>query len=366
MATSAAGHEVTVVSSPEPNLEQLGKQLGVRIHPVYIPRELSPLSDLRSLVALYRYFLKERFDIVHSTTPKAGLLSAIAAFLARVPMRLHTFTGQPWIHLTGPMRWLAKLGDRVIVHLNTRCYADSRSQAAYLMTQNIAGSGKIAVLGEGSLGGVDLAQFNPESWVGRQADIRKEIGIPPNAHVITYIGRLTKDKGISELVSSFSQLLHRGMDVYLLLIGPFEPERDPLPKEVHRQIRQETRIKIIGYSTEPERYLSISTVFCLPSYREGFGNVVIEAAAMGIPAVATRIVGLVDSVVDGETGILVPSRDVRALSEALFKILSDDSTRMRLGNAAQVRARNFYNSDAVNRTLLEEYEKLRSQYRISG
>lgn len=364
-ATAAAGHEVVIVSSSGPQLMQLVKELGVQAHPILIRRTMSPVSDLRSLIALYRYFSKARFDIVHSTTPKAGLLSAIAAFLARVPIRLHTFTGQPWVHLVGPLRWFAKNGDRVILRLNTKCYADSHSQAAFLASQGIGASGEISVLGKGSLGGVDLTQFNPDVWRAQRVKIVEEMKIPSGAKIITYIGRVTNDKGISELVTAFRQLIIRGMDVYLLLVGPFEPERDPLPDEIEEQIRQEPRIKVVGYSTEPERYLSISDVFCLPSYREGFGNVVIEAAAMGVPAVATRIVGLVDSVVDGETGILVPPRDVEALTEALFRMLSDESLRMRMGRAAQERARSLYNAGVVNRYLLDEYERLRRQPGIS-
>jgi glycosyltransferase involved in cell wall biosynthesis len=364
-ATAAAGHEVVIVSSSGPQLVQLVKELGVQAHPILIRRMVSPLSDLKSLIAMYRYFSRERFDIVHSTTPKAGLLCAMAAFFARVPIRLHTFTGQPWARLARPLRWLVKHGDRVIVWLNTRCYADSRSQADFLVSQGVVAPGGIAVLGHGSLGGVDLVQFNPDRWRTRHAEIREEMGIPPGAKIITYIGRVTRDKGIGELVVAFKHLINSGINAYLLLVGPFEPERDPLPDEVEEQIRHETRIKAVGYSTEPERYMSVSDVFCLPSYREGFGNVVIEAAAMGVPTVGTLIVGLVDSVVDGETGILVPPRDVDALANALSRVLRDESLRMRMGKAAQERARGLYDGNIVNQLLLVEYERLCQQHCVS-
>jgi glycosyltransferase involved in cell wall biosynthesis len=360
-AMAAAGHEVVIVSSSGPQLMQLVKELGVQAHPILIRRMVSPISDLRSLIAMYRYFSRERFDIVHSTTPKAGLLCAMAAFLARVPIRLHTFTGQPWARLAWPLRWLVKNGDRVIVWLNTKCYADSRSQADFLVSQGVAAPGGIAVLGHGSLGGVDLVQFNPDRWRTRYAKIREELGIPPGAKIITYIGRVTRDKGIGELVAAFKRLMNSGINACLLLVGPFEPERDPLPDEVEEQIRHETRIKAVGYSMEPERYMSVSDVFCLPSYREGFGNVVIEAAAMGVPTVGTRIVGLVDSVVDGKTGILVPPRDVDALAEALSRMLRDESLRMRMGKAAQERAISLYDANVANQFLLDEYKSLHQQ-----
>lgn len=364
-ATAVAGHDVVIVSSQGPKLVQIVRELGVQAHPILIRRTIAPLSDLRSFLALYRYLSKERFDVVHSTTPKAGLLCAIAAFLARIPIRLHTFTGQPWIRLAWPLKWLAKSGDRVIVWLNTKCYADSHSQVAFLVSQGIAAPGRIAVLGKGSLGGVDMTQFNPNLWEAQRTKIREEMGISSGAKIITYIGRITKDKGISELVAAFKRLISSEINVYLLLVGPFEPERDPLPDEVGEQIQQELKIKVVGYSSAPERYLSITDVFCLPSYREGFPNTVIEAAAMGVPTVGTRIVGLVDSVVDGETGILVPPRDVGALTDALSRMLSDEPLRMRMGRAAQERARSLYDANVVNRFLLEEYESLRQQHGIS-
>lgn len=359
-----AGHDVVIVSSPGPALVQVARTIGVDAHPIHIRRSISILSDLRSLIALYRYFSKARFDIVHSTTPKAGLLSAIAGLLARVPIRLHTFTGQPWVRLRWPLRWIAKGGDRVIVWLNTKCYADSHSQAVFLVSQGIAARGEITVLGRGSLSGVDTVRFNPDAWRAKQVEIREGTGIPAGARIIAYIGRITKDKGIGELVTAFRRLLDAGMNVYLLLVGPFEPERDPLPADVHEYIQQELRIKTVGYCAEPERYLSITDVFCLPSYREGFPNTVIEAAAMGIPTVGTKIVGLMDSVVDGETGILVPPRDVEALTDALSRMLGNESLRVRMGENASKRAHAMYDSTIVNKFLLDEYEILRTQHGV--
>lgn len=364
-ATAAAGHEVVIVSSSGPQLMQLVKELGVLAHPILIRRTIAPLSDLRSFIALYRYFSRERFDVVHSTTPKAGLLCAMAAFLAHVPIRLHTFTGQPWVRLVWFLKWLAKSGDRVIVWLNTKCYADSHSQADFLVSQGIAAPGEIAVLGNGSLGGVDMTRFNRSLWETRREKIREEMGIPPGAKIITYIGRITTDKGVNELVVAFSRLIGHKANAYLLLVGPFEPERDPLSDETDTRIQQEARIKVVGYSAEPERYLSVTDIFCLPSYREGFPNTVIEAAAMGVPTVGTRIVGLVDSVVDGETGMLVPPRDVDALTGALSRMLSDETLRVRMGKAAQERAWSLYDADVVNRHILDEYDSLLRQHGIS-
>lgn len=356
------GHDVTVIVSPGPQLEQLAKELIVRIYPVNIQRTFSPWADLKALLKLYWYFRKMRFDIVHSITPKAALLCALGSFLAGIPVRLHTFTGQPWETLCGPMRWLAKASDWLVVRLNTKCYADSHSQAAYLTSQRISKTGEMVVLGNGCLSGVDLIRFNPDVWREQAANIKKQLGIPERSRIITFIGRITKDKGMSELVAALQEIFQNYVDVYLLLVGPFEPERDPLPTATQEYIKYEPKIKVIGYTSEPERYLAISDIFCIPSYREGFGTVVIEAAAMGVPAVGTKIVGLVDSIVDGETGILVPPRNMDKLIEALLLLLNNDTLRNKMGEEARQRVKKFFDEKIVSQYVLNEYDKLAMQH----
>lgn len=355
------GHDVTVIASPGPDLEQLANELTVRVYPVNIQRTFSPWADLKALFKLHSYFRKMRFDIVHSITPKAALLCALGSFLAGIPVRLHTFTGQPWETLSGPMRWFAKASDRLVVRLNTKCYADSHSQAAYLTSQRISKTGEMVVLGNGCLSGVDLIRFNPNAWNEQATSIKKELGIPERSRIITFIGRITKDKGVSDLVAALQRIFQKYVDVHLLLVGPFEPERDPLPTATLEYIKFEPKIKVIGYTSEPERFLAISDIFCIPSYREGFGTVVIEAAAMGVPAVGTKIVGLVDSIVDGKTGILVPPRNLDKLVEALLLLLSNDTLRNKMGEKARQRANKFFDEQLVSQYVLNEYDKLAMQ-----
>jgi glycosyltransferase involved in cell wall biosynthesis len=256
-----------------------------------------------------------------------------------------------------------KLCDWIIGHLNTQCYADSASQRAFLINEKVVAASKISMLGAGSVGGVDLERFNL-SVFGRErvAAIRRELGISRQSSVILFVGRLTKDKGIRELVSAF-QMLHRDRkDVELILVGPFEPERDPLPQETLNALSDNRNIHVIGFSPEPEKYMALADVFCLPSYREGFGSVIIEAAAMGLPSVASRVVGLVDAVVDGETGLLVPAKDAYALKQALMRMLSEPDMRRRMGRAARIRAARDFDSKSINQLMLEEYKKLVARY----
>ena len=358
-ATAREGHEVHAVSSAGPEDVEIARLEGVIFYPVTISRQISIFSDFRALLALYRYFRRQRFDIVHSATPKAGLLTAIAGALARIPLRLHTFTGQAWSELSGPVRWVSKLSDRLIVLLNTRCYADSHSQRDFLVSESIARSGQIDVLGYGSLSGVDLKRFNLEKRAAAGLPIKESLRIPNTAKVITFVGRLSKDKGIVELIAAFEQLSTRtSNDVYLVLVGPGDSRDGTLPADTRSKLSGNPRIRVVGYSAHPEDYLAMTDVFCIPSYREGFGNVVIEAAAMGIPTVATRIVGLIDAVTDGVTGILVPAKDVTSLANALSLIVSADKLREKMGQAAQLRAVSMFDADSVNRLVLEEYRRL--------
>ncbi len=357
-ATVAAGHEVIVVASPVEGADRLAHWPGVRFQPIEISRPMAPWRDLVSLWRMYHFLRRVRPDIVHSTTPKAGLIQALAAWLARVPIRLHTVTGQAWSRRQGLVRPIGKLADRLIIALNTRTYADSRSQCAYLAEEGIAPPGRVRVLGAGSLGGVDLAALDSECLADAGKALRAKLAIPTGVRVIVFIGRVTRDKGVVELVEAFDRLLAEMPDVRLILVGPFERDLDPLPAATADHIRDDPRIVAVGYEAEAAKYLAIADVLCLPSYREGFGNVVIEAAAVGVPTVGTDIVGLRDAVVDGETGLLVPPRDAKALAHALVAVLTDETRRRLLGEAARERARRLFDARVVNGLVLREYAEL--------
>ena len=353
-AAVEAGHEVFIVTGPGQGDDQLAS-LGVAgVVLLEIPREIAPLADLVALFRLYRALGRLKPDLVHSITPKAGLIAAIAGWLCGVGVRIHTFTGQAWAERGGLVRSLSRLSDKVILKLNTRCYADSFSQRKFLVDERIATPDSLQVLGAGSLAGVDLQRFDPVRLRGPAADARAALGIPAGARVIVFLGRVTRDKGIGELVSAFKRL--RG--AALVLVGPQEPARDPLPLETVEEMRRNPGIHAIGYQAAPERYLAMADVLCLPSYREGFGIVVIEAAALGVPCVGTQIVGLGDAVVDGETGLLVPPKDAEALARALATLLGDDVRRAAFGAAARTRVLAEFDASVLNRKLLQEYAAL--------
>lgn len=353
------GMDVLLVSGVGPELTRLHLGGNLRHAVVEFARPIRPWQDVKSLWQLVRLLVRQRPEILHSTTPKPGLLAAIAGVLLQVPVRLHTFTGQPWVGRRGPVRWLARAADRLIVRLNTHCYADSTSQRRFLIEEGIAPAHRISVIGAGSLAGVDTTRFDRDRWtMPMREEVRRECGIGPGARVLVFVGRIARDKGIREFLTAFERLVMGGRDCHLLLIGPSDEECGGESFLVSAAPHAADRIHAIGYTDRPERYLAIADLLCLPSYREGFGTVVIEAAAMGIPTVGTRINGLSDAVADGETGVLVPPRDANALHEALAALLDAPQRIVRLGTAARERAHRLFDAQQVNRQVAEEYLRL--------
>jgi glycosyltransferase involved in cell wall biosynthesis len=350
------GMDLTIVSAPGPELTAVGTLVGAK--PIAIPmrRVPAPASDLRSLWNLTQVFRKGRFDIVHSSTPKAGLLSALAGTLARVPVRMHTFTGQPWVELRGMKRQIARQCDRITAGLSTHCYADSFSQRDFLIRQGLVAPAKISVPANGSISGVNLERFSRRAWRDSAACLlRTKLGIPEESIVVVFLGRVTRDKGILELTLAHQRLCRRHDSLHTVLVGPLEPDRDPLPADVLSVLHSSKRIHCVGFTANPERYLALADIFCLPSYREGFGTVAIEAAAMGLPAVVSRTVGLVDAVEEDVTGLFVPAKNAEALASCLERLILSPELRAQLGRAGQARAESLFSSEQVNGAVVNEY-----------
>lgn len=350
------GMHVVLVSSEGPEWSKIKAEQGLSVKIINISRSIDPWQDFVALIRLTMFFFRHRFDIVHSTTPKAGLLTALAAFISGTSIRFHTFTGQRWVTLKGFMKWSSRMADKLIGILNTKCYADSSSQAQFLVDEGIISSRKIAVISQGSLAGVDMNRFNPARWpLSMKHQIRQNLSIALSSKIIIFVGRISPDKGIAELISAFHELLSMNYDVDLLLVGPHDQECGGVSSLNLNSARQCSRIHYIGYTECPEKYLAISDIFCLPSYREGFGTVVIEAAAMGIPTVGTTIYGLIDAVVDGETGILVPPKNDRVLMEALKRLLDHPDELETMGKAARQGCFQHFDANKVNEKVAEEY-----------
>jgi len=353
---SASGAQVTVVTGGGSEMASLEAIPGINCVTIDIPRSISPWRDLLALLRLYLFFRRGHIDIAHSTTPKAGLLTAIAAFLAGVPIRLHTFTGQPWVNMKGVRRSLIRGGDRLIGKLNTRCYADSEGQRQFLVEQGIIDDKQLFVIGAGSLAGVDGERFNPARFSNEELiATRQTLDIPENAPVILFVGRITADKGVHELLEAFREIKARQSRAHLVFVGRFDSDSGIKGEICQDKIDSIRDTHIVGHTECPEAYMAIADILCLPSYREGFGTVVIEAAAMEVPTVGSDIYGLADAVVNGETGILVPPRDSAALARAMSILLADEEQRVKMGCAARQRSRMLFDANLINGQLIEEY-----------
>lgn len=349
------GCHITVITSPGDELNQLSDINNLDVIRLNIPRKPEPLNDLLALIRLTLLFIRLPFDVVHSTTPKAGLLVAIAARIAFISTRLHTFTGQAWVTQSGLLRSFMRWSDKVVLFLSTRCYADSASQAQFLEDEGIASAGQVHVSGSGSLAGVDTQRFDRQNLDPAEIEhIRHSLKLTDKNFVMMFLGRLTNDKGVRESLDAFDEISGKYPDARLLLVGPVD---DVSGERIVERAQKIENIEIVGQQQRPEYYLAVSDVLLLPSYREGFGTVVLEAAAMGLPAIGTDIVGLRDAIVNNETGLLVPPRDAKKLAEVMEQLLLDSELRHRLGEKARQRSIDEFDTVKVSQRRLKEYRE---------
>lgn len=319
-----------------------------------IKREISIFSDAKTVIELYALFRRKRYDIVHSVTPKAGLLSMFAGYLANVPVRIHIFTGQVWVTRKGLSRWFLKTLDRILVLCATHILVDSRSQRDFLIEQGIVSNEKSTVLADGSICGVDTDKFSPN--VEARKRIRKEYGISESDVVFLYLGRLNRDKGLLDLAHSFNEVCSKYDNTHLVIVGPDEQGVGEEVESICASCKQ--KVHIAGYTDVPEQYFASADVFCLPSYREGFGVVIIQAASAGIPSIGTKIYGVVDTIEDGKTGLLYNPRDVDGLTSKMIEMIKRPDLRKTMGTNARIRASEKFSKGIVTKALVNYYKSL--------
>ena len=343
-------YDITViVNTKYPNF-LLSQGLNVRVIPISISRNIHPINDFFSLLKLFYIFLKDRPDAVHSITPKSGLLSMIASFFARIPLRIHTFTGQPWANSRGFVRFSLKSIDTLIANLASFNIVDSHSQRRFLVKQGVLTYSNSIVFGAGSVCGVDLKRFKTNKKICSR--IRNELSIPDSAFIFIYLGRITKDKGILDLINAHTQISDK--NIYLLIVGPNE---QGFKEKILSLINFDTsKIRLIDLTDKPEAYLAASNVLCLPSHREGFGNVIIEAAAMGIPAIASDIYGISDAIINKETGILHQPKNQDDITNCMKLFLNNREKVKQYGLAAKSRVLLEFNSEILTDHWLRFYK----------
>ena len=346
-------YEIVAVSSPLPELEVVATREGVRTIAVKMERRISLKRDIVSLWQMYKVMRRERPWMVHSMTPKAGLMCMVAAWLARVPRRVHTFTGLVWPTATGLNRMILKTTDRILCACATHIIPEGNGVKNDLINGKITRK-PMKVLANGNVRGIELDHYRRTAEVVEEAaKIRKE-----GVLTFVFIGRLVRDKGIHELVEAFVRLNKENPHTRLVLVGRTEAELDPLNEETQHIIDTHNAIEAVGSQNDVRPWLAASDVLAFPSYREGFPNVVIEAGAMGLPSIVTNINGCNEIIIPGENGVIIPPRDADALYEAMKEMSENDEKRGYLTKNARESVASRFDCQIVRRALYDFYASL--------
>ena len=351
--------EVVVVSSPLYELDNIAHREGVRTVAVPMERKISPLKDLVSLMRLVSVFRKERPDMVHSITPKAGLLSMLAAWLTRVPVRVHTFTGLVFPYVRGWKRPVLWFTDRLTALCATHVIPEGEGVRNDLLRFHVTKK-YLKVLGNGNLRGIDLTYYTRSSEILEKASaLRAHFDISGSDFVFLFVGRLDRDKGITELVRAFRRLEKEGADVHLLLAGSAEADGKPLPQATWHMIAASPRIHLSdGWLDDVRPWYAAADALVHPSYREGFPNVVIEAGAMELPAIVTNINGSREIIHDEQNGVIVNSHDETELYEAMKDFILHPWEVSAMASVAREKVATRYDQNYVRQCLKDFYHKV--------
>ena len=346
-------YEVVAVSSPGKELEEVGKREGVRTVAVRMERRISPIQDLKSLFALVRLIRKEKPWMVHTLTPKAGLLGMLAAWMCRVPVRMHMFTGLVFPTSTGLKRKLLMATDRLTCACATFINPEGEGVKNDLMRFGITRK-ELHIVGNGNINGIDMSYFDRTEEVMRKAENIREKGCV----TFCFVGRIVGDKGMNELARAFKQLEADFPACRLLLAGDFEEKLDPVLPETKRMFLENSRITFAGWQNDIRPYLAASDVFVFPSYREGFPNVVLQAGAMGLPCIVTDINGCNEIICHGVNGLIIPSHDESALLKAMKFMLTDEHARMEMAGKSRELIGSRYERSFLWNEIRKTYQSL--------
>jgi len=355
--------EVIAVSSDGEHLEKVGVKEGVRTSILRLTRQITPLKDLIAVIQFFRFLRKEKPLIVHSHTPKAGIIGMLAAKLAGVPVRLHTVAGLPLMETKGIKRQVLNGVEKLTYACATRVYPNSKGLYDFIVEQRFADPAKLKVLANGSSNGIDTTYFDPKIFTEEHRKQYKQLyQLPVDSFTFVFVGRLVKDKGLNELVNVFVRIQRAYPHARLLLVGGYERDLDPVLPEMEKMIEEHTAIIQVGFQQDVRPFLAIAQTLVFPSYREGFPNVVMQAGAMGLPAIVTDINGCNEIVIEGENGTIIPPKNEPALYTAMENMMVNPSYRDGLAEHARRMIVDRYEQRLVWETLLSEYKHWEQQY----
>lgn len=325
------------------------------IKDIHINRGITVIADLKAVATLASYLKDMKFDVVHSVTPKAGLVTALAAKMAGIKHRVHIFTGQVWATRKGPMRALLKTMDKIIATMDNHILVDGESQRQFLISEGVVSARKSRVLGAGSICGANSERFKPID--GEKEHQRKIMNIPSDKIVYAFMGRLNEEKGIYELLESFNDITPKCPKAFLALFG-WDEENCLSHLDDYPNIRSNENFQFYGPTKKPELSLQVADVFCLPSYREGFGLSVVEASSLKLPVICSDAYGLADTLADNETGLRCKVADVYSLEKAMIELYDNPSLRKKLGKQGRERVLKLFKGETIVAEWVKYYKEI--------
>lgn len=348
-------YDVLAISSGN-GLDDVLSEQGIKGYRVEMTRAITPVRDLIALSQLVIIFIKERPDIVHTHTPKAGLLGMLAAWITRVPVRLHTVAGLPLLVTTGVKKEVLKFVEKLTYSCATKVYPNSFVMGDIITKLHLLPTNKMKVIAYGSSNGIDTSYFSKLNVPLSRDVIREQLQITEEEFVFIFVGRIVKDKGINELIHAFLRLQKVNSLVKLILVGPFEKELDPVNPEVEREIMNNKSIIFLGFQKDVRPYFIASDLLVFPSYREGFPNVVMQAGAMDLPAIVTDINGCNEIIHDGVNGVIIPPKNEDKLYLAMAELYGNRNKSQEMGNNARSLVIKRYEQNKVWNAILKEYQ----------
>lgn len=346
----AMGYDMVAVTSPGPELDKLRDEDGFHCVAVPMERHISLVRDMKSLIKMIRVFRKEKPQVVHSMTPKAGMICMVAAWLTRVPVRIHTFTGLVWPTATGLKRKILMMTDWLTCACATHIIPEGQGVLNDLKNGGITKK-PMKVLGYGNVMGVDMERFDPSRFTAKK---------DPAVFTFVFVGRIVGDKGINELVDAFVKLHDKHKNTRLVLVGNYEHNLDPVNDTTRQLIDTNDGIDACGpkYGDDLLQMYVDADCFVMPSYREGFPNTVLEAGAMGLPSIVTDINGSREIIENEKNGLIVPSKDADALYNAMERMLLDDKARETMKNNARQMIDSRFERSFVQKCQIEYYKEI--------
>ena len=352
---SKNGFEVTMVSADGVEVQEVIENEKCQ-HVIFpLTRKITPIQDLKATYKLYQFLKKEKPHIVHTHTPKAGIVGMLASYFAKVPHRLHTVAGLPLLEVTGVKRIILNFVEKLTYTCTTKVYPNSYGLKEIILKNKFTKANKLKVIANGSSNGIDTSYFKTTLYTNTEKLFLKEkLNIKANDFVFIFVGRIVGDKGINELVVAFDKLSKVKETVKLLLVGSFETDLDPLKEKTIALINTNEKIISVGFQNDVRPYFAIAKALAFPSYREGFPNVVLQAGAMGLPSIVTDINGCNEIIKEGVNGVIVPVKNEEAIYIAMNKVLTD--TKMK--TSARKMICNKYEQRVVWEALLDQYKML--------